>query len=255
MHLLLVLALGSAFASGKKDAKALFEAYVAQEAAFDPAMFALFTPDAQLVVTRSGVTKPMPVATVAARAEAVMVQAREANDRNSYRKVKYARQADGWLITAVRLGSAKCYEDESWHLVLEEAGDGMKIRELAMSTPGISHCAPAPALGAALTALHDEFAPRLPIDIDEDTRLESVELVGSSLIFRQHLHGWSREELEQSLVDQVFSQLAVQHACAIPTMRSATDQGAHMFYVTVDRDRKPLKEVLVTKAACEAMGL
>jgi hypothetical protein len=86
--------------------------------------------------------------------------------------------------------------DPNYHLDLERTADSWRAVEDYTETVSLSRCPPSEKLAKSLASIQAGIAPRLPLDLDADTRLEAIEVAGSALIYRQRLHTASAAELD-----------------------------------------------------------
>ena len=188
--LLIVCTLGGvAHAGDTEDVRAFFDHYVALGAAFDPSIADLYSPDARILTLRDGSTEmQMSGAQYKQLIQKVMPIAKKRGDTSSYEDVKVAAHKDGYRVTAIRIPAIKCAPDPNYHLDAAKIDGSWLIVDEYTETLSLSRCKPSPKLAAILKATKEGIEPSLPLDLDSDTRLESVDIVGSALIYNQRLH-------------------------------------------------------------------
>ena len=91
------------------------------------------------------------------------------------------------------------------------------------------------------------------MDLDADTRLESVEVEGTALIYNQRLHTVAASELNVDQVETSLKQIGVQNACGDARTSNLIDEGATIRYATVDRNGERLATVDISPGICSAL--
>ena len=92
--------------------------------------------------------------------------------------------------------------------------------------------------------------PHLPLDLDADTRLETVEVVGPALIYHQRLHTVAAAEMDMQKLVPLLRQIGYQNACGLQEIKTLISQGATVRYAYVDRDGAKLANVDVAPGFC-----
>ena len=129
--------------------------------------------------------------------------------------------------------------DGSWRVVEEYT-----------ETVSLSQCKPSERLAASLKTTLNGLLPHLPLDLDADTRLEAVEVVGPTLIYRQRLHTIAAAEMDLAKLVPMLRQIGVQNVCGTPEMKALVDEGAAVRYAYVDRDGAKLVNVDIAPGLC-----
>ena len=114
----------------------------------------------------------------------------------------------------------------------------------------LSQCKPSRKLAKSLKATQKALQPHLPLDLDADTRLEAVEVVGPALIYRERLHTVAAAEMDMSKLVPLLRQLGVENTCGSAQLKTLIGEGATVRYAYVDRDRAKLANVDIAAGFC-----
>lgn len=128
----------------------------------------------------------------------------------------------------------------------------MSIVEEYTETVSLSRCQPSEELAESLATIREQLRPYLPLDLDADTRLESVEVVGSALIYNQRVHTMAASELYLEKTEAALKQIGFQDACGTAEVRALIGEGATVRYATVDRNGDTLAKVDISPGLCSA---
>ena len=233
------------------DAQAFFSDFVGRSNDFDPGVADLYSDTARIIAVRDGVTR---MELTGSQFKELLVKvipiAKQRGDTSAFENVKVSKHGDGLRVTATRISAIKCAPDTNYHLDIEMLGDSWTIVEEYMDTVSLSQCEPSKKLAEALASIRDGIVPQLPLDLDEDTRLEEVEIVGPVLVYRQRLHTVSAEELDSEKVVAFLRQLGFQYACGGPETKALIDGGATIRYTTIDREGVELANVDIGSRMC-----
>jgi hypothetical protein len=253
--LLLVLSLVLARTSSAEDdaagVRAFFEEYVRRGNAFDPTLAELYSPDARIRTLRDG-TKPMEMngAQWKELIAKAMPIAKKRGDSATFESLKLVPQDDAYRINASRTSALKCVADPNFYLIVKRIDARWQIVEEYSETVSLSRCPPSEALAQSLDAMARGLRSKLPLDLDADTRLESVEVIGPALVYHQRLHTITAAEMDLSKLQPMLQQLGVQFACGPKEMRALIDAGATVRYSYVDRDGAVLGGVDISPGLC-----
>ena len=249
---LCVLALAaSAHADDRAEARAFFDSYVERGKSFDPTLGELYSPDARIITLRDA-THRMEL-TGRQWAELIsqaMPIAEKRGDVSTYDDIKISPHETGFRITANRMSAVKCVRDDNYHMNVAKIDDSWRIVEEYSETVSLSQCKPSTRLSKSLKTLQQGITPHLPLDLDADSRLESVEIVGPALIYHQRLHTSSVSELDLAHARDTLRKVGFQSACGAADMRALVDQGATIRYSTVDRDGALIATVDIAPGMC-----
>ncbi len=252
---LLCIALGPVVNAGPaEDARAFFDQWVERTNAFDVGIGDLYAPDGRIITLRDGVDKIEMSGTDWKELVAKVMPIAERNeDTNTFEEVKVTARGDGFRITATRTSSRKCAADPNYHLDLARVGDGWQVVEEYTETVSLSRCPPSETLAAALETIRNGIQPHLPLDLDADTRLEAVEVLGPALIYHQRLHTVAASEMDLDSLVPMLRQIAVQNVCGEPRMRALVDAGATVRNAYIDHDGVELANIDITPGLCDLM--
>ena len=251
--LMIVLLAVTPFAhAGKTDeVRDFFDNLVERTNAFDAGVADLYSPDARIIAIVDGSDRvELSGAQLKQIANQVMPIAQRNGDTNTYKKVKVSPHADGFRVNAVRFSAAKCVTDPNYHLDVMRHEQGWLVVEEYGETVSLSQCKPSKKLAASLNALRDGIVPHLPLDLDADTRLETVEVVGPALIYHQRLHTVAAAEMDMQKLVPLLRQIGYQNACGLQQIKTLISQGATVRYAYIDRDGAKLANVDVAPGYC-----
>lgn len=238
--------------AGKTDeVREFFDHLVERTNAFDAGVADLYSPDARIIAIVDGSDRvELSGAQLKQIANQVMPIAERNGDTNTYKKVKVSPHGDGFRVTAVRFSAAKCVTDPKYHLDVTRHDKSWLVIEEYGETVSLSQCKPSKKLAASLNALRDGIVPHLPLDLDADTRLETVEVVGPALIYHQRLHTVAAAEMDMQKLVPLLRQIGYQNACGLKQIKTLISQGATVRYAYVDRDGAKLANVDVAPGYC-----
>lgn len=251
--LMIVLLAATPFAhAGKTDeVHEFFDHLVERTNAFDASVADLYSPDARIIaVVDSSDRVEITGSQLKQIANQVMPIAKKRGDTSTYKKVKVLPQGEGFRITAVRFSAAKCVTDPNYHLDVMRHDKSWQVVEEYGETVSLSQCKPSKKLAASLNALRDGIVPHLPLDLDADTRLETVEVVGPALIYHQRLHTVAAAEMDMQKLVPLLRQIGYQNACGLQQIKTLISQGATVRYAYVDRDGAKLANVDIAPGFC-----
>jgi hypothetical protein len=222
--LMIVLLAVTPFAhAGKPDeVRAFFDNLVERTNAFDAGVADLYSPDARIIAIVDGSAKvEITGSQLKQIANQVMPIAQRNGDTNTYKKVKVSPHADGFRVNAVRFSAAKCVTDPNYHLDVMRHEQGWLVVEEYGETVSLSQC-----------------------------RLETVEVIGPALIYRQRLHTVAAAEMDMQKLVPLLRQIGFQNACGQQQMKSLIGQGATVRYAYIDRHGAKLANVDVAPGLC-----
>ncbi len=248
---MLVLLLGlCAHAGEPEEVRAFFDDYVKRDNAFEDTS-PMLSDTARFITLRDGTQRmELAGAQVKAMMPKLLEGAEQRGDTTTYSDVAVAPHGDGYRVTATRLPAVKCVADKAFHLDVAKADSGWTIVEIYTETQSLSQCKPSRKLAAKLETMQEGILPHLPIDLDADTRLEKVELVGPSIVYTQRLHALSAAELDLSKLVPMLRQIGVQSGCGSPEMKALSDAGALIRYHYIDKEGALLTDVDIPSGLC-----
>jgi hypothetical protein len=254
MRILIVMLIAftpMAHAGEAKDVRKFFNDFVKRTNAFDAGAADLYSPEARIIALVDGTDRlEISGAQLKQLAPQLMPIARKRGDTNTFKKVKVFAQGDDFRVTAIRTAAIKCVPDKNYHLDVVSLGNSWIVVEEYGETVSLSQCKPSKKLAKSLKATQKALQPHLPLDLDADTRLEAVEVVGPALIYRERLHTVAAAEMDMSKLVPLLRQLGVENTCGSAQLKTLIGEGATVRYAYVDRDRAKLANVDVAAGFC-----
>lgn len=178
-----------AFADDPSEVREFFDRYVELGKNFDTDLVALYSDDAKISTLRDGRDSlEFTGAEWKALVGKLMPLAERRGDVSTYTDVQVEPHGEGYRITALRASALKCTDNHDHYMDVERQGGRWVIVEEYMETVSLSQCEPSEELAETLSNISDMIRPHLPMDLDTDTRLESVEVEGTALVYRQRVH-------------------------------------------------------------------
>lgn len=239
------------YAGESENVRKFFDEYVARATAFDAGIAELYSPNARIITLRDG-SERMELS--GSQWKQLLIRAmpiaKERGDRSAFKNVKVSAHGEGFRVTAVRTSAVKCASDPNYHLDVVRMDDRWVVVEEYTETVSLSQCAPSNKLAASLSSIRTRLLPHLPMDLDGDTRLESVEVIGPALIYHQRLHTVAADEMDMAKLVPLLRRIGVQNACGAAEMKKLIDEGATVRYAYVDRDGAKLTNVDISPGLC-----
>jgi hypothetical protein len=240
-----------AYAGESEDVRKFFSEYVERANAFDAGIADMYSPSARIITLRDGSERlEMSGSQWKQLLIRVMPMAKERGDTSKFDNVKVFAHGDGFRVTAVRSSAVKCVSDPDYHLDVVRRDNRWVVVEEYTETVSLSRCEPSNDLAASLAAIRSRLLPHLPMDLDADTRLESVEVVGPALIYHQRLHTVAAAEMDLAKLVPLLRQIGVRNACGTAEINKLLSEGATVRYAYVDRDGAKLADVDIVPGLC-----
>lgn len=235
--LALLLAAPVAHAGAKKDVLTAFATYVERQDAFDPATFDSYADDAVIHVTNlgpdgaEGAPGQLTMDQLRPIAGQLMEQAKASGDRTTYGKAKAKKDGDRWVVSAPSTSGRHCRTDPDYHAVFAERDGAWKIVEEHITVWATSACADAPdALTLRLTELADGLRLQLPLELDEDSRVDGVSVEETALVMAVHVHTLAADDPVVPGLGEALTPLVVQGVCQAAVFRQVIDLGGTIRY-------------------------
>lgn len=248
---LLVFLTPGAYAGEAEDVREFFNEFVKRANAFDVGVADLYSPSARIITLRDETERlELTGSQWKQLLIRVMSVARQRGDTNTFEQVKVFAHGEGFRVTAIRTPAIKCVPDANYHLDVTKPGTDWIVVEEYSETVSLSQCKPSAKLAASLKAVHKGLLPHLPLDLDADTRLEAVEVVGPALIYHQRLHTIAAAEMDLAKLVPLLRNIGVQNACGSGEMKTLLAEGATVRYAYVDRDGARLANVDIAPGIC-----
>lgn len=241
----------AAYAGKAEDVREFFAAFVERANAFDAGIADFYSPNAKVITLRDGTERlELSGAQWKQLLVRVMPIAKERGDTSAFKNVNVSAHGNGFRVTAIRTSAVKCVTDPNYHLDVVQVDNRWVVVEEYTETVSLSQCKPSNKLAASLAAIRTRLLPHLPLDLDADTRLESVEVVGPALIYRQRLHTVAADEMDLERLVPLLRQIGVRNACGAAEMKQLLSEGATVRYAYVDRDGAKLANVDIFPGLC-----
>lgn len=245
----------AAAGSAVSPAEAFFARYVQLSSSFDPAFASLYADDAIVHTSRKladGSTKKLELQ--GAQWKQAIAQgmglAKQRGDVPEFTEVRYRRVDGGFEVRTHRRSALKCYVDDQHRIVLAPDAQGaLKIVEEHMLTQSLSSCPdkdPLPLMQQQVAAL----ASRLPLQLDDETRLDSLRVDGKSLVYTFTLVSVAAGELDQERFRKAMQGTVVARSCLNPPLRTILDNGAEIAFDFLTKIGEPLLKLTVAERDC-----
>lgn len=240
---------------GLRDARAFFDRFVRLERGFDPAVFDLYADDAELTMNRigpDGQTKPFRLtgAQFKAIGRKTLAFSQARGDTNDYSNPRFSETAEGVTITVARRSNLKCFTDDAHQLELrKKPSGGFEIKAEKGLSRSLSAC-PDEDLKPLMVELLRPIRGRLPLQVDEDTRLDQVTESDSALTYVFTLVTVGPGELDSTVFGPQMKQTLKVQACLNAPFRKFLDNGGILGYDYRTRDGQPLYAVSLTELDC-----
>lgn len=254
MRILIILSIAlapMAYAAEAEKVREFFSDFAKRTNAFDAGVADLYSPNARIITLRDGTDR---LEMSGSQLKQLMIQAmpiaKKRGDTNTFEDVKVFAEGDGFRVTAIRTPAVKCVPDPNYHLDVVHLDNSWLVVEEYTETVSLSQCKPSNELATSLKAMHDALLPHLPLDLDADTKLEAVEVVGPALIYRQRLHTIAAAEMDLAKLVPLLQQIGVHNACGSAEMKTLIGEGATVRYAYVDRDGAKLVNVDIAPGLC-----
>ncbi|MEM9593850.1 MAG: hypothetical protein AAGD06_06280 [Acidobacteriota bacterium] len=248
----LLLSALPAYAGPKDQVRAFFDDFVALRNAFDPSVADLYLPEAKMISLRDG--RDLIEIPFAEYRESFLLSlpvSKAIGDVSRFENVAVKLHGQGFRITATRYAAVKCATDPKYHLDVVRVGREWRITEEYIEAITLTRCQPSAELGKALETARSQVADRLPIQVDDETRLEAIELSGANLILRYWLPKVSPNTVDYRQFFGYLRQNGLRSICKqTPQMRALTERGATVRLSYTDAKRRPLVNVDVSPGTC-----
>lgn len=224
--------------------------------AYDKAVLDLYDPKASISASRimpDGAVRNMMLGGEEYKSVALNAweAGEKANDKSVFSDVKITLSEGKARITAHRYSLSKCYNDESYFMVVQKNSDGqLKIIEEHTSAPQVSQCQNQDNLIATITAHANSTNKSTPIKIDEDTSLINVISSDTILTYQYKLVLCEKNELD---VDEFEIQMRTQLIQEVSknNLRSFVEQGAVISFEYYDCKDVEITTVNINKFTCK----
>ena len=180
--------------------------------------------------------------------------AKQLGDRSQFSSVTVKVDGDKARISASRYAVSKCYQDDSYYMIVIKGGDG-KLQIMEERTESIPHsnCEGKTKTNLALTLQNSTaiINKQLPLMVDEETRLDRTSSEGTLLIYHYVLVNYSSTDLDTEAFEEGLNSLVTQRACLDQSTRQILDQGGSLSYRYNANDNIQVLVIDVDKSSCE----
>jgi len=253
---LCTLIAATAHAGPPDDALAVWQKHIALEAAFDPASVDLLTEDSVMLADRvaadgSVERQELAIAKVRAQWPQIMASAKAMDDRSTYDDVAIAPDPRGFRVTARRTSLRKCSEDPGYSAILVKTDAGWRLAEQYSKVFAQSQCPPDEKRAAALATENAAlYAPQLPLQVDDETRLDTIVAEGPLLRWQYTLVSIPSTFERMDTLMGVMGPLTLKSTCGMANLRTLLDAGGTVVYEYTGSDGKPIPGFRYTGADC-----
>jgi hypothetical protein len=232
-------------------ARALFEQYVALSDRYDPGVAGLYSDAARIRTRRTSASGQVQELELdGARWKKLIVQAmpiaKQRGDLSKFSNVSVASHADGARITAQRYSTFRCHLDETYFMVVAPDENGTwRIVEESTTTTATSACGvgEGKSLAQRLSEVSERVQALLPLQLDAETRLDTVTHDGSQLTYAHTLRAGDVDVVK---LGKLLTPEHQQQTCAEPGLSAVVGAGGRVVYAYADEVGKPLTSVAVT---------
>jgi hypothetical protein len=110
--------------------------------------------------------------------------------------------------------------------------------------------AAAESLTEALEAYKKQVEPHLPVQVDDETRLDAVKVKGDTLSFRYTLLTVTKEEFSKKELLEMVRSVGIKDSCSAPNLRKYLDRGAKFHFAYHSKNNGLLASFEIDKTAC-----
>jgi len=243
---------------GRAEAKATFDKMVETSNAFQAETWDLYSPTSVLKTRRvlsDGTEKEQTfaVAMVRQMVPQLMAAAKLIDDRARYENIVLTADGEKWRVSADRYSTVKCRMDKEFYAVIGKGEHGSWLIEEEFGvTSGESLCPANPEEARrVLGALRDSLLPMLPLEVDSDTRLDSVAVDDLVMTYSYTLPTTPSSDPQNAEITEVVEKVVMKQACGMPSLKHALHHGGSARFIYQTSDSKPFLDKVYAKADCE----
>ncbi|MEM9255897.1 MAG: hypothetical protein AAGA91_10630 [Pseudomonadota bacterium] len=238
--------------------RAFFERYAALNEAYDPALADLYANEAVILAARKTSVGSEQIMRLEGRrwkelVAANLEQARQRGDRSEFSDIEVTLQGRQATITASRYAVLSCFTDDRYYMIVKTVETGsIEIVEEFVETPSRSQCVipEQEKVASVLQGTAKVLSGRLPMMVDEGTRLEAAKAQGNTLTLQYELINHTSEQLDGASLERSLRPLVIKQTCDNPDLRAVLDQGAVVTYRYYGSDRAEILEMSLNAEAC-----
>ena len=157
--------------------------------------------------------------------------AKARQDRSELKDLRYEAIEGGVRVRATNVSLSKCYEDSGFILELRDDGaGGFVIVGNHSNTQSRNMCPDQDPL-PMMQPLLNQVEGKLPMRLDQNTRLDELVAAPQSLTYSYTLFGVNEAEFNVAAFSDAAKPSLLRQACVTPVFRSILDNGAKLVYV------------------------
>ena len=202
---------------------------------YDPALGDHYAEDAVLRSTRTGMQGQVTQLEITgAQLRGLLPKAlplaRARAERTELSDIRFEQLNGTVRVNATRRMVSKCYEDDKYELILRKSeGQGFLIVREVSATRSRNMC-PDEDPRQAMQPLVDQLESRLPLMIDETTRMDQISASTDALTYAYSLIGVAEDELNVEAFVDALRPGILQQVCVFSAYRKILDDGARLVY-------------------------
>jgi hypothetical protein len=109
----------------------------------------------------------------------------------------------------------------------------------------------AESLTEALHAYKKQVDPHLPVKLDDETRLDAVNVKGDTLGFRYTLLTVKKKEFSKKELLEMFRPVGIKDSCSAPNLRNYLEMGAKFYFAYHSKNNEHLASFEIDKTVCK----
>lgn len=182
-----------------------------------------------------------------------MALAKAKNDLSQFSDIEYVKTKSGFKIKANRYSVRKCYIDKGYFMIVERTlGNEFQIIEEYMETQPQSNCVSKNNdLPQLLTNAKNQIKGHLPLMLDEETRLDSVNIDGDTFYYVYTLVTVSPGEFTSSSLTEILKPTNLNSTCSMPNLKPLIEAGATFGYTYKDKSGEEITTMKFNKGHCQ----
>ena len=249
-----IFIVNTAIAIDQKDVSEFFQHYQELSKQFSEEVALLYADDAKITSCRhypNGTSKDISMtgAQLKAMLPTILPMAKSRGDINEYSQVAITIEGDEAKIKAHRYSVLKKYTDRDYYMVLSPAENGsLVIIEEHLETQLLTKFSSKgdEDIYSLLKIQKNRISEYLPMILDEDTRLDAVEIRDSSLVYIYTLVRLSKKDLDAEAFDNAMQEIVVEQSFSNPELKHLLKKGAVLVYLYKDQDGQLISEIPVS---------
>lgn len=176
--------------------------------------------------------------------------AKARQDRSELKDLRYEAIEGGVRVRATKVSISKCYEDSGFILDLRNDGAGGFVIVGNFSNTQSRNMCPDRDPVPMMQPLLQQVAGKLPLRLDENTRLDDLKADPLSLTYSYTLFGVNEAEFNVAAFSDGAAPGLLKQACVTPIFRSILDNGAKLVYVYRYESGTELTTLAIAEGNC-----